>query len=46
MNMIIVIIILILFLILFYFINNNIIYIHNRINNITDKYIESFISEI
>ena len=44
--MIIVIIILILFLILFYFINNNIIYIHNRINNITDKYIESFISEI
>lgn len=44
--MIIVIIILILFLILFYFINNNVMYIHNRINNITNKYIESFISEI
>jgi Na+/H+ antiporter NhaC len=46
MNIIIIIIILILFLILFYIINNNIMYIHNRVNNITDKYIESFISEI
>ena len=44
--MIIIIILFILFLILFYFINNNIMYIHNRINNVTDKYIESFISEI